>query len=868
MASVRTQTKFYKSALNKGFSKGGRGKPRHSFKKSVIKNMFVKLFGSPYQDVPLGNLPPLPFIKDEGKRRLVRKWYGIFRTKPFKRFIGKIPFFAFMVYGVSKTTSINCLQEHIKWYEDLVRDKGPVFTVKLLKRVRDACLRFAADQSFERIDELSLHKDGLPLKVGHLMPFLTSKDVRQRRFAIQVLDIIKLCEVPGDDPSTESITTPIPESSEIKGQFIGETMSILGKPRLNPLKLNKLISSFRNVLQRMFPKQKVQERLKDLASLSDIHMSVRKGPNGPALGSIIEDFYGITQSGLIEPITEIAEITENHQLLICLRELEIEKFSGLHNNLAEEPCLDSRLAIKHEPWGKTRFFAICDWFSQSALKGLHKWIFNWLSKQAEDGTMSQDRVAEIVRAWTAIGDSRCSVIDEIYSLDLSKATDRLPATLQREIIQQMFGKFFADRWYTICTRRNFQTPGGGTVRFAAGQPLGVYSSWAMLALTHHTVCRTALELLGQRWGGENPHYVVIGDDVAMKGAEIAEQYTLIMHTVLRVEISKIKGFTPDTSIGLNPLLRTVRSNSAELAKRVFTDGYEITTVSPETLKSASEYPADFPNLLRQLHNRGCLDDLIEPVAPIALACLGFKPDIACTFATFPLRPAIPFEMVKAVLVNSPDVLSFIPWFQTSIPISESELDSMFRWSVRESLQSTLDKFEDNFNKFIELSRRPNQRGERVYHSKVKEYIIRVLLNRAMLYILDLVVESNLLNFQGPGQKLDEIASALNTMLDFELALKGQPSNKRENLHRLRSRVITQLQPRVLRAIQKAKEYFGILLIDAGEHKDFVSTEWVNISDHIHETRELLSSDSDKLLYDLEHERFLDVVRRRTKEVVA
>jgi hypothetical protein len=256
---------------------------------------------------------------------------------------------------------------------------------------------------------------------------------------------------------------------------------------------------------------------------------------------------------------------------------------------------------------------------------------------------------------------------------------------------------------------------------------------------------------------------------------------------------------------------------------------------------------------------------MTPVAPISLAALGFKPDTACTFATFPLRPAL--ERVKDLLGDLPDLLSFVPWFQTDIPISEQELETMFRWSVRSSLQSTLKKFETNFNIYIEIARKPLKRGNRVYHSNVQEYIIRTLLNRAMLYILNLVVETDVLNFQGPGKKLDEIASALNTMMDFDIALKGKPSSKRENLHRLRSRVITKLQPLVLHAVKKAREYFGILLVDAGEQIKFVPDEYINISHHILETRELLKHESNKLLHDLAFSRVVDVVERRTLEVI-
>jgi hypothetical protein len=508
-----------------------------------------------------------------------------------------MPFFANVTYGIPRDDTVNCLRNHINWYEDLVRNHGEVYAVKLLKRVRDACLRYGSDQSYERINEVQLHDDGLPTKVGHLMPFLKSKDINRRRFAISILDIIKLCVVEGDKPSTTSIIDLPKGSIKVTNSYIGETLFQYGQAHTDKVKLQQIISSFRSELQRMFPERSQAKRLESLTSLSDIHMSVRKGPNGPALGTIIEDFNGVKQSGLLEPIKRIAEITENIQLSSILNEMEIEVPGALSLEDAEAMQLDSRLAIKYEAWAKTRYFAICDWFSQSALKGLHKWIFGWLEKQTEDGTMSQDRVAEIVRQWTMIGNTCDKCHSGVYSLDLTKATDRLPATIQREIIQQIFGKEFADNWYTICTKRSFRTPDNETVVFEVGQPLGVYSSWAMLALTHHVVCRLALRLAGEQYDSKSPRYVVIGDDVTMTGKHLAEQYHFLMNTVLQVECSATKGFSPETCLGVNALLRETKSISAELAKRIFVDGMELSVVSPETLKSAMEYPADFPSHL-------------------------------------------------------------------------------------------------------------------------------------------------------------------------------------------------------------------------------------------------------------------------------
>lgn len=822
-----------------------------------------KQYGPIQQNIPFEYPRELTNIKDEGKFKRENKWYRIFHTKPFKRFVGRIPFFAHLSYGVERAVVSESVRLHINWYQELVRSKGAVYAVKLLKRVRDACIRFAADQSFESIHEVSLHEDGLPLRIGHLMPLLTSHDINRRRCAVFILDIIKLCAVEGDTPSDESIVNPIPGVGECKHNYIGETISVLSKDKLDLVNTNKIILAFKTELRRMFPSGKKIERIQQLSEYSDLHQSIRKGPNGPALGTLIEDFVGVRNEGLLDSIKAMAQTTNNIGLLNTINLIEDELKQIPDPEKADIEGITSRLAIKFEPWGKTRYFAICDWFSQSALLSIHKWIFNWLEKQVEDGTMSQDRVAELVGCWTEVSPLAVDP-HRVYSLDLSKATDRLPATLQREIMSQIFGEDISELWYTICTKRSFLKPDGDSVTFQVGQPLGVYSSWAMLALTHHVICRVALRLSGNSRNWKSPQYVVIGDDVAMLGRKVADYYSLIMSTILRVDVSPTKGFTPDTSIGRNPLLRPQYSVAAELAKRIFVDGKELSTVSPETLKSGLEYPADFPNLLHQLKKRDCDVLFGAPVPPIALAAAGFKPSQASTFATFPLRPAVSIESVKAILGDSPDLLDHIPWFQSDIVLTRYELETMYRWSIKKSLQGVLDKFLANFNIYVDIARKPKMYSNRMYHFKTQQYVTSLLLYRSLKYTIDLIKETDALNFEGPGLKLDEIASGLNTMIDFNVALLGKPSVKRENLHRIRSRVITSLQPQVLKSVRKARENFGILLIEAGEQIN-LSTSWdENLHSLVFESRDLLIHEKDKSNHDL----YIDRIEEQSKQRIS
>jgi len=82
-----------------------------------------------------------------------------------------------------------------------------------------------------------------------------------------------------------------------------------------------------------------------------------------------------------------------------------------------------------------------------------------------------------------------------HSFDLSAATDRLPLEVQ------------------ILAKYEF------------GRPMGAYSSWAMLALTHHELVRVAAVRAGLTGFSD---YAVLGDDIVITNDAVASEYLKIM----------------------------------------------------------------------------------------------------------------------------------------------------------------------------------------------------------------------------------------------------------------------------------------------------------------------------------------------------
>jgi hypothetical protein len=80
------------------------------------------------------------------------------------------------------------------------------------------------------------------------------------------------------------------------------------------------------------------------------------------------------------------------------------------------------------------------------------------------------------------------------------------------------------------------TPEGHQLRYAVGQPMGAYSSWAVFTISHHLVVQWCSHLCNQ---DNFDKYILLGDDIVINNDKIANKYITIM-TRLGVDISNAK----------------------------------------------------------------------------------------------------------------------------------------------------------------------------------------------------------------------------------------------------------------------------------------------------------------------------------------
>lgn len=94
--------------------------------------------------------------------------------------------------------------------------------------------------------------------------------------------------------------------------------------------------------------------------------------------------------------------------------------------------------------GKTRIIGILDYWTQTALLPLHKLLNNLLKNITSDCTFNQDHFSNCLPS-----------SGPYYSFDLTAATDRMPISLQKEVIGCIIGQDKAEAWARILTAVSF-----------------------------------------------------------------------------------------------------------------------------------------------------------------------------------------------------------------------------------------------------------------------------------------------------------------------------------------------------------------------------------------------------------------------------
>jgi hypothetical protein len=203
-----------------------------------------------------------------------------------------------------------------------------------------------------------------------------------------------------------------------------------------------------------------------------------------------------------------------------------------------------RLAVVKDQAGKGRIVAMANYWIQLSLKPLHKFLFSILRGIEQDGTHDQRK--PLLDLINKIKDNKIILTHKFSCFDLSAATDRLPIEIQMDVLKILLGSSWSSWWKSILDITWLYE--SRKVKYSVGQPMGAYTSFAMLGLTHHFIVRCAALIAGVK---DFKDYCILGDDIVIYHDNVAEQYSKIMESL---------------GLELNPSKSVISPDFAEFAK--------------------------------------------------------------------------------------------------------------------------------------------------------------------------------------------------------------------------------------------------------------------------------------------------------------
>jgi len=214
------------------------------------------------------------------------------------------------------------------------------------------------------------------------------------------------------------------------------------------------------------------------------------------------------------------------------------------------PDLLSMLGSKHSQWegvgritllpeggAKARPIATPNGWTQLAFFPLHEQLDRLQETLQESCVHNQLKgVRSILQAYEG---GR-----EVHSVDLSSATDRLPRSIQIEMIRELGHPDYAHALDEVSVGPWVLDYSGTQhiLSYSVGQPMGLYGSFPLLNLTNVMVARSAcVEVDGGLFNKRLNDFRVLGDDIVFFDRDLARAYIERMEA-LGVEVSLAKTF--------------------------------------------------------------------------------------------------------------------------------------------------------------------------------------------------------------------------------------------------------------------------------------------------------------------------------------
>jgi hypothetical protein len=313
--------------------------------------------------------------------------------------------------------------------------------------------------------------------------------------------------------------------------------------------------------------------------------SEKSGPNGPLTASAHLDWCSIrnAKTHLGIPMRECILQLEEEMCQKGISDFHSLRPKRLWEGFTEDEVSGGKAFSKYpgkisqinEKSGKVRLVASPDYFSQQAMKPIHNWLMDLLKTIPMDCTFDQRSSIPKIAQWQDEGRT-------VYSVDQSSCTDLFPMDCQTIILEEAFSNNLASRVRTVMCDREWEItlPSGKTttVRWGVGQPMGIFGSWPLMAVTHHLLVQYCHWRASGRKSFETfRDYVICGDDIVIGRKAVAESYLKVVK-LLGMKVNLAKSHVSGGKTSVDPV--------SEFAKITIWKGKPLHPVRPNMILSS------------------------------------------------------------------------------------------------------------------------------------------------------------------------------------------------------------------------------------------------------------------------------------------
>lgn len=482
-----------------------------------------------------------------------------------------------------------CCWEYNAFAQHLIKHRGLPSAIRVLKEVHVVAKRVSMgivhrDVSYKEMF-MKTTSSGIPRALRKLHLLLTSRRMSLRRCALSVSASYLLMT-----------TGPQENLSTVMSPYTGAPYKdFLHIPGYSGLTSGDSFVSEPTIMTRLlvrFVKWFVPRWLQPKLEPDNIHIfsGFRGGPYGtPSFRFAPRDAFTLLSkeySWLLESCKQFALIYGGEaylkqwleQLIACAKYFEVLYDDSPFVPMSQRSHLKgdgrpkdfpkrvARFSFLSEKGGKTRIITSANYWIQLLLFPFHHNMMNLLGKISTDYAFDQEKSGEVLC-------QTLPLVRSAFSYDMTGATDRFPLWFQ-ELCLNSLRPGLGTAWASIMRLPVYHTGRRRTFRFQVGQPMGIYSSWAVFSYCHHVLVRCSAWIVKL-----DPRsfslYLLLGDDICILHRRVARCYHYLLTVVLGVGISDFKSV----------VFPSRASPGAEFAKRNYFGGIEVSPLSPSLLVS-------------------------------------------------------------------------------------------------------------------------------------------------------------------------------------------------------------------------------------------------------------------------------------------